>query len=75
MGSLLVDQADFDGAVAAYIKRIDVNPNSAEAHRQLGEIYFLQGRNDEALLELSTAAWLDPGDARALFFARRPQTR
>ena len=66
MGSLLVDQADFDGAVAAYIKRIDVNPNSAEAHRQLGEIYFLQGRNDEALLELSTAAWLDPGDARAL---------
>ena len=66
MGSLLVDQADFDGAVAAYIKRIEVNPNSAEAHRQLGEIYFLQGRNDEALLELSTAAWLDPGDARAL---------
>jgi tetratricopeptide (TPR) repeat protein len=65
MGILLVDQADPDGAVAAYLRRIDVNPNSGEAHRQLGEIYFLQGRNDEALLELSTAAWLDPADARA----------
>ncbi|HEX5107733.1 MAG TPA: tetratricopeptide repeat protein [Vicinamibacterales bacterium] len=66
MGSLLVDQADFDGAVAAYTRRIDVNPNSAEAHRQLGEIFFLQGRNEEALLEATTAAWLDPADARAL---------
>lgn len=65
MGILLVEQADSDGAVAAYLRRIDVNPNSGEAHRQLGEIYFLQGRNDEAVLELSTAAWLDPADARA----------
>jgi tetratricopeptide (TPR) repeat protein len=65
LGILLVDQADFEGAVTAYIRRIDVNPNSGEAHRQLGEIYFLQGRNDEALMELSTAAWLDPADARA----------
>jgi tetratricopeptide (TPR) repeat protein len=65
LGILLVDQADVEGAVTAYIKRIEVNPNSGEAHRQLGELYFLQGRNDEALLELSTAAWLDPADARA----------
>jgi tetratricopeptide (TPR) repeat protein len=65
MGSLLVNQADFDGAVTAYGKRIDVNPNSAEAHRQLGEIYFLQGRHDEALAEFAAAAWIDPRDARA----------
>ena len=64
-GSLLVNRADFDGAVAAYAKRIDVNTNSAEAHRQLGEIYFLQGRDEEALAEFSVAAWLDPRDARA----------
>ena len=43
LGSLLVNQADFDGAVAAYARRIEVNPNNGEAHRQLGEIYFLQG--------------------------------
>jgi tetratricopeptide (TPR) repeat protein len=64
-GSLLVNQADFDGAVAAYRKRIDVNANHADAHRQLGEIYFLQGRNDEALAEFSVAIWLDPKDAKA----------
>lgn len=64
-GSLLVNQADFDGAVAAYLKRVGVNANGAEAHRQLGEIYFLQGRHDEALTEFLVAVWLDPTDARA----------
>jgi tetratricopeptide (TPR) repeat protein len=65
LGSLLVNQADFDGAVAAYTRRIEANPNSSEAHRQLGEIYFLQGKNDEALTEFLAATWLDPHDARA----------
>ena len=64
-GSLLVNQADFDGAVVAYQKRIDVNANGAEPHRQLGEIYFLQGRDEEALAEFHVAAWLDPKDSKA----------
>ena len=62
---MLVNQADFDAAVAAHVKRIEVNANNAEAHRQLGEIYFLQGRHDEALTEFLVAAWLDPKDAKA----------
>lgn len=62
---LLVNQADFDGATAIHVRRIDANPNSADAHRQLGEILILQGRDDEALAELLVAAWLDPKDARA----------
>ncbi|MBI4519291.1 MAG: tetratricopeptide repeat protein [Gemmatimonadetes bacterium] len=65
IGGLAVSRADFDGAVAAYAKRIEVNPNSAAAHRQLGEIYFLQGRDEAALAEFSAAAWLDPQDAAA----------
>jgi tetratricopeptide (TPR) repeat protein len=64
-GSLLVNQADFDGAIAAYAKRVDVNANSAEAHRQLGEIYFLQGRDEEALAEFLVSVWLDDTDAKA----------
>ncbi len=64
-GSVLVNQADFAAAVAAYVKRIEVNANNAEAHRQLGEIYFLQGRHDEALTEFLVAIWLDPKDAKA----------
>lgn len=65
LGSLLVNQADFDRAAAVYAKRIDVNPGSAEAHRQLGDVYFLRGRHDEALAEFSAAIWIDPADARA----------
>jgi len=74
-GSLLVNQADFDGAIAAYTKRIDVNPNHGEAHRQLGEIYFLQGRHEEALAEFAAATWLDPGDARAYAAAGQAYVR
>lgn len=62
---LLVNQADFDRAIAIHHRRIDANPNSAESHRQLGEILILQGRDDEALAELLVAVWLDPKDARA----------
>jgi tetratricopeptide (TPR) repeat protein len=65
LGTARVDAADFDGAVLAYRRRVEVNPNSGEAHRQLGEIYFLQGRDDEALMEFAVASWLDPTDARA----------
>ena len=75
LGSLLVNQADFDGAVAAYSRRIGVNPNNGEAHRQLGEIYFLQGRHDEALAEFAVAAWLDPADARAHAWAGQVHVR
>jgi superkiller protein 3 len=60
-----VNQADFDSAASIHRRRIDVNPNSAEAHRQAGEILILQGRDEEALAELLVAAWLDPKDARA----------
>jgi tetratricopeptide (TPR) repeat protein len=75
LGSLLVNQADFDGAVAAYTRRIDANPNSGEAHRQLGEIYFLQGRDEEALTEFLVTTWLDPRDAKAFAAAGQVQVR
>jgi tetratricopeptide (TPR) repeat protein len=75
LGSLLVNQADFEGAVAAYARRIEANPNSSEAHRQLGEIFFLQGRDEEALTEFLTATWLDPRDARAHAAAGQVQVR
>jgi tetratricopeptide (TPR) repeat protein len=65
MGGLLVNRSEFDAAALAYRRRIDVNPNNAEAHRQLAEVQFLQGRHEPALAEFIAAAWLDPHDARA----------
>jgi protein O-GlcNAc transferase len=63
VGGLYVTQANFDRAVNAYLKRIDANPNNADAHRKLGEIYFLQGRHDEALAEFTATLLLDPASA------------
>ena len=65
IGSAAMNQADFERAVSAYNERITANPNSAEAHRQLGEVYFLQGHDLEALAEHSIAAFLMPASGRA----------
>ncbi|HVZ19643.1 MAG TPA: tetratricopeptide repeat protein [Vicinamibacterales bacterium] len=75
IGGLYVTQADFDRAVAAYRRRIDVNPNNGEAHRKLGEIYALQGRDDAALVEFTVAQWLNPRDADALTAASQAYLR
>jgi tetratricopeptide (TPR) repeat protein len=66
IGGLYINQANFDRAVDAYVKRVDVNPNHADAHRKLGEIYFLQGRDDEALAEFVAALLIDPRNSDAL---------
>jgi tetratricopeptide (TPR) repeat protein len=65
IGALYTTQANFDEAITAYQKRINVNPNNPDAHRKLGEIYALQGQNDEALAEFAVTRWLDPRDADA----------
>jgi tetratricopeptide (TPR) repeat protein len=66
IGGLHANQANFDRAVAAYVKRIDVNPNNADAHKALGDIYSLQGRHDEALAEFAVALLIDPRNSGAL---------
>jgi tetratricopeptide (TPR) repeat protein len=62
---MAANQADIDATIAAYARRVDVNPNSTEAHRQIAEVYFLQGRDDEALAEHSVAVLLAPRNGRA----------
>ena len=64
-GSIAANQADIDATIEAYARRVDVSPNSTEAHRQIAEVYFLQGRDDEALAEHSVAVLLTPRNGRA----------
>ena len=66
LGGAYASQASFDNAVAAYLTRIDVNPNNADAHKSLGEIYALQGRHDEALAEFAATLLIDPKNEGAL---------
>jgi tetratricopeptide (TPR) repeat protein len=65
IGSLAATQANFDHAVAAYRRRIDVNPENHEAHRKLGEIYALQGSAEAAIAEFAIAESINPRDAQA----------
>jgi tetratricopeptide (TPR) repeat protein len=65
LGSVLTRQADLDGAIEAFSRRVAAAPNSGDAHRHLGDVLFLRGHDDEALGEFAAAVWLDPADARA----------
>jgi tetratricopeptide (TPR) repeat protein len=58
-------QADFQGAADAYTRRIEVNPNNADAHRKLGEALLRQDRDDEALAEFMTTAAIDARSSAA----------
>jgi tetratricopeptide (TPR) repeat protein len=58
-------QSNADGAIDTYTKRLAVNPNDADTHRKLGELYLQEGRDDEALTELLAALLINPRDSRA----------
>jgi tetratricopeptide (TPR) repeat protein len=63
--SLHLTQSNFDGAIDAFTNRIDVNPNDADTHRRLGELYLQEGHDEEALTELLAALLINPRDSRA----------
>jgi tetratricopeptide (TPR) repeat protein len=66
IGRIQHNQLDLDGAVVAYSRRVDLTPNDAAAHLDLGDVYRAQDRLDEALAEYSIAALLDATNVRAL---------
>jgi tetratricopeptide (TPR) repeat protein len=54
-----------EGAARAYRTLLRIDPNSADVHRALGEVYRSQGRLDAALAEFMVARLIDPDDAVA----------
>jgi tetratricopeptide (TPR) repeat protein len=65
IGSLHVARLDLDAAITAYGARVDLHPNDADAHYDLGDVYLRQGRHDEARAELTLVLLLDPWHADA----------
>jgi tetratricopeptide (TPR) repeat protein len=65
MIGIYLAEPDFDAAIEAGTKRIDLNPNNAEAHKGLGEIDLQQGRHDDALAEFLAALLINPRDAES----------
>jgi tetratricopeptide (TPR) repeat protein len=60
IGALARSQQQYDAAITAFSARIDLIPNDAGAHHELGEMYFRQGRQTEALAEFTVAVMLNP---------------
>jgi tetratricopeptide (TPR) repeat protein len=65
IGTLYLRKTDFDHAIVAFKRRLEGDPNSAVAHRELGDAYRQQGRQDEAMLEYLATLLIDPADAEA----------
>ena len=66
IGALARSQQQYDAAIAAFSERVDLVPNDAAAHHELGEMYFRQGRQTEALAEFTAAVMLNPKNADSL---------
>jgi len=68
------DQGELDQAVAEFEKAVELDPNDAEAHRNLGTAYGEQGKWEESLAAYEKAVAINPdygeayGDMVAAYF-------
>ena len=63
IGRLAQVEGDFDGAVDAFRRAVQLNPNDVNMHRELALAYAGQGAVDEAFIELTAALLLSPRNA------------
>ena len=68
-GRIRHNQLDLDGAVTAYARRVELTPNDAAAHTDLGDVYRAQDRLDEARAEYLIRSLVDPTSVKALVAA------
>jgi tetratricopeptide (TPR) repeat protein len=59
---------DYDGAVAAYRKALDLDPKRAATFLELGKTYLLMGRRDEARAAFESGRDLSPSDPYPYFY-------
>ena len=60
LGSAYRRQGNLDGAIEAYQKAIELDPDDAEAYFNLGVAYRNQGKLDESIQAYKRAIELDP---------------
>ena len=60
IGALQAAQQNFDAALRAYSRRVDMTLNDPEAHRSLGYLYSRLDRRDEAFAEFAVALMIAP---------------
>jgi len=67
IGLIRARQSEFDEAMSAYKKALELTPDSVESRLGLGDVYVRQGRPDEALAEYSRGLAMAPQNVPANF--------
>jgi tetratricopeptide (TPR) repeat protein len=67
IGSIHVELVEFDKAIAAYEKALEIMPDSAESRLALGDVYSRMGRAEDALTEYNQVVRSDPRNVPAHF--------
>ncbi|HYV18581.1 MAG TPA: tetratricopeptide repeat protein [Verrucomicrobiae bacterium] len=62
------ESLDYDGAVAAYKKALELDPKRATTFLELGKTYLLMGRRDEARAAFESGHDLSPSDPYPYFY-------
>jgi tetratricopeptide (TPR) repeat protein len=62
------ERLDYDASVAAFGRAIAIDPTLAEAHSNLGKVFQLQGKDEEALAAFREAGRLAPTDPYTYFY-------
>ena len=60
---------DVDGAIAEYLKALELDPSNVNVHNSLGVCYGILGSHDKALTSFETAARIDPDEVMAVYNA------
>ena len=61
------DEGDLKGALTAYLKSIELQPDSAEAHLSLGLVYLKLEKNKDAAKAFKNSVRLEPTGAEAQY--------
>ncbi|WP_263053615.1 tetratricopeptide repeat protein [Oscillatoria nigro-viridis] len=64
-GNWLKDRGDLGGAIENYQKALEFNPEDAEVHKKLAEVYALQGEFEKAIASCNLAIKFKPNFAAA----------
>jgi tetratricopeptide (TPR) repeat protein len=67
LGEAHAEQGDYDGAIAALQRAVQLKPDIADANRTLGVIYLQQGKLPEAVAALRAELVSHPSDASARY--------